>query len=286
MNKVAAIQMTSTTNVEENLKTVEHLFNKLVDEGAELVVLPEMFPIQGKTPFDKINIAEALGDGRIQNFLSEQAKRKNIWIVGGTIPIKSKNPLKIKASCLVFNSQGQRVACYNKIHLFDVKLSETESYFESETTEPGNSLAIVNTPFGKLGLAVCYDVRFPEMFRCLFNQGAEIFALPCAFSVKTGHAHYEVLVRARAIENFSYFITACQSGRHENKRETYGHSLIVSPWGEVVNSIASGQGFILADIDLKYLRKIRQDIPILNHQKIVLKEFALSTTKCKTEISC
>ncbi len=273
MNKIAAIQMTSSMHLKENLDVAKKLLKKATDAGAQLAVLPEMFAMLGETSLNALNIAETFGNGEIQHFLSEQAKSNNLWIVGGTIPIKSTHPKKFRAACLVFNDQGQCVARYDKMHLFDVKISEKESYYESERTEAGSQLAIVDTPFGKLGLAVCYDIRFPEMFRIMFNQGVEIFALPGAFAVKTGEAHYEILARARAIENFSYFIAACQSGTHENHRKTYGHSLIVSPWGNILDILPSDQGIVITDIDLEYLRKIRRDIPVLEHQKLLLSKF-------------
>lgn len=257
MGKIAAIQMTSTELVSDNLKNAAVLIQEAAKKGAQLIILPEMFPLVGSAEA-KIKISEPFGNGPIQNFLAEQAKKNHTWIIGGTIPIKEKNEAKAKAASLVFNAQGNFVARYDKIHLFDVIISDTESYQESENLAPGNELAIVETPLGKVGLAVCYDIRFPEMFRKLFHSGAEILAIPAAFTMKTGKAHWEVLMRSRAIENFCFVIGACQTGTHPSGRKTYGHSLIIDPWGEVLQKLDTEVGVITADIDLQKLRQIRE----------------------------
>lgn len=269
MTRIAAIQMCSSHLVEENLSIASHFIAEAAQQGAKLVVLPEMFVVMGLLPTDKIAEKEIFGKGKIQSFLSDQAKRNNIWIIGGTIPIECDNKPKIRAASLVFSNTGELVARYDKIHLFDVTLSENETYKESDTTEPGDKLITVDTPFGKLGLAVCYDVRFPELFRCLFNQGMEIIILPSAFTVPTGEAHWELLARSRAVENFCYLIGACQGGIHSNGRRTYGNSIIVNPWGNVIakkENIESG--IIYADINLDRVYESRKSIPIEHHQKI------------------
>ena len=276
MSVVAAIQMTSTSDLKSNLSVVERLLQKAYEVGAKLVVLPEMFPFQSPESLEKITLAEELGSGKIQSFLSEQAKKHQLWIVGGTIPIRTQSPDKVYAASLVFNSQGQLVTHYNKIHLFDVTVDEKEHYLESATVEPGNTLCLVDTPVGKLGLAVCYDIRFPEMFRCLFNQGAELFAIPAAFTAPTAHAHIAVYLPAPAIDNLAYIITACQTGEHEHFRRTYGHSMIVSPWGSILQQLPEGEGIVVSHIDLALLKKIRKDIPIKDHQKLVLKEWKVT----------
>jgi nitrilase len=269
MRKVSAIQMTSNQSVEENLIQAEKLIKSAAEEGAQLLVLPEMFPIIGLSSLlNKADIYENFGHGHIQNFLAKQAKKYQLWIVGGTIPIKGKNPEKAASASLVFDDKGEIVARYDKVHLFDVMISETESYQESATIEPGSGLAVVETPLGKLGLSVCYDIRFPELYRHLFNLGAEIFTIPAAFTVKTGQAHWELLARSRAVENFCYVIGACQTGTHSNGRKTYGHSLIVNPWGEVIAKQEEGIGVITAEIDLRELNKIRSNMPVAAHQKI------------------
>lgn len=267
MNKVAAIQMNSSMDIQENLATAKKLLKQAAEAGVGLAVLPEMFALFGKTPMENVYIAETFGHGMIQDFLSEQAVRNKMWIVGGTIPLKCDNPYKMRAACLVFNDKGERVARYDKMHLFDVHLSQSESYEESATTEPGTELGILDTPFGRLGLAVCYDVRFADLFRELFLKGAEILAIPCAFAVKTGQAHFEVLMRARAIENFSYVIAAGQAGLHQNGRKTYGNSIIVSPWGDVAQSLGDREGTIVTDINLDKLHQIRESIPTYKQMK-------------------
>lgn len=269
MPKVAALQMTSTANVVENLQTAKRLIAMAVAQGAKLIVLPEMFPIMGAQETDKLKVKEPLEDGPIQNFLEEQALLHKIWIVAGTIPLMSLDQNHIYAACLVFNDQGEIVARYDKMHLFDVVISEKECYQESNTVMPGDAITVINTPFGKLGLAVCYDIRFPELFRVMFNRGAEIIAIPAAFTTTTGEAHWELLARARAVENFSYVIGACQTGKHVNGRSTYGHSLIVDPWGRVMSSLPEGEGVIIADIDLEYLHQTRKNIPVSEHQRIL-----------------
>jgi predicted amidohydrolase len=267
--KVAAIQLTSTHHVDENLKTAEALISEAASNGAQLIVLPEMFAIMGEIATDKVVVAEKYSDGKIQSFLSRCAKQYNAWIIGGTIPIQCNNKNKIRAACIVYNNNGDAVARYDKMHLFDVTVSATESYRESNTTEPGDSVVVIDTPVGKLGLAVCYDVRFPALFTQLMNRGAEIIALPSAFTIKTGQAHWHLLTRARAIDTFCYVIGSAQVGTHANGRQTYGHTLIVDPWGRITSEITEEKsGIVYTDIDLKKLHDIRNAIPIKNHQKI------------------
>lgn len=268
MSKVAAIQMSSTSSVDENLKTVALLIAEAAMNGAKLVVLPEMFAIMGKKAADAVNEKEVFGAGKIQDFLSAQAKRHQVWIVGGTIPVTSSHPNKFRAACLVYNSEGQVAARYDKAHLFDAVLSPTESYKESDTAEHGNELVIIPTPFGKLGIAVCYDLRFSEIFLEFFRQGVEIIAVPAAFVEKTGLAHWHLLLRARALENFSYVIGSNQCGTHASDRRTYGHSLVVGPWGEIIDEVTTTvNGIAYSDIDLTYLREKRKAIPVIEHMK-------------------
>jgi nitrilase len=273
MRKVAAIQMCSSHLLDQNLQSAALLIEKAAGNGAELVVLPEMFPIIGIKPTDKVDIKESYGEGKIQSFLSEQAEKNNVWIVGGTIPIACDDDNKIRSACIVYNSEGVAVARYDKIHLFDVSVSDTESYKESDTTEPGDSAVVIDTPVGKLGLAVCYDIRFPALFMHLMNHGAEIIAIPSAFTLQTGQAHWEILTRARALDAFCYIIGACQGGAHSSGRQTHGHSLIVNPWGKIENiCMESGAGIVYADIDSEYLHKIRLSIPIGKHKKNISKK--------------
>jgi predicted amidohydrolase len=268
MLKVAAIQMCSSDNVDENLSIAQHLISRAKFNGAELIVLPEMFVHIAMDKHAKVQIKEPFGSGKIQNFLAQQAKHHKVWIVSGTIPLSTDDENKISAACLMYDDKGNVVARYDKMHLFDVSISAQEFYRESDVVKPGDKPVIVDTPFGKIGLAVCYDIRFPELFRSLFQQGAEIFIIPAAFTVTTGHAHWELLARARAVENFCYVIGACQGGTHNTGRKTFGHSLIVDPWGEIKATMADEVDVITANIDLDYVRKIRKDIPVQAHQKI------------------
>ena len=270
MSKVAAIQMASGPNVDANLHEAARLIAQASVAGAELVVLPENFAIMGIEEEDKVAIREPHGQGLIQSFLEEQAKQNNLWIIAGTVPLECPDPNKILAACLVYNSQGVCVERYDKIHLFDVDIVDTgESYNESETIEFGKKeLKVVSTPFGKIGLAVCYDLRFPELFRGLLDLGAEIVVLPAAFTAATGQAHWEILLRARAIENLVYVIASAQGGYHINGRETYGDSMIVDPWGMILNRIQHGTGMAIADINLNFLESRRKTFPCLQHRKL------------------
>ncbi|MDH5371293.1 MAG: carbon-nitrogen hydrolase family protein, partial [Gammaproteobacteria bacterium] len=207
MTKIAAIQMASGTNVSANLIEVGRQIVKAAQDGAKLIVLPESFSIMGLNDADQVKIAEDEGKGQIQDFLVEQAKKNNVWLIAGTVPLKSVNKNKIYAACLVYNEKGEQVSRYDKIHLFDVRLDVTdETYKESETIDAGNQVVVVDTPFGKIGLTICYDLRFPELFRQLVLQGAEIIVVPSAFTAITGKAHWEVLLRARALENLCYVV--------------------------------------------------------------------------------
>ncbi len=269
MSKIAAIQMCSSHLVEANLATAAALIAEASAHGAQLIVLPENFAIMGLNETDKLAAREGFGEGRIQSFLSQQARQSHVWIVGGTIPVSCDDEMRVRAASLLFDDTGKCVARYDKIHLFDVAVSKNEIYRESDTIQPGSQIVTVDTPFGKLGMAVCYDVRFPELFRCMFNEGANIITLPSAFTVRTGAAHWEVLTRSRAIENFCYLIGAGQGGTHTSGRSTYGHSIIVEPWGTIAairNNADSG--LIYADIDLARQQEIRNSIPVARHQRI------------------
>jgi len=268
VSKVAAIQMASGPNVKANLAEAEKLIKIAVQQEAELVVLPENFAIMGLAETDKVKVAEEAGSGLLQDFLQEQARKYNIWLVGGTIPIRSSESGKVLAACLLFNAQGEQVASYDKIHLFDVTIeASNESYTESETITPGDKIVVVDTPFGRLGLAVCYDLRFPELFRAMIDLDMEICALPSAFTSLTGRVHWESLLRSRAIENLSYMIAADQGGYHVGGRETHGDSMIVDPWGMVLNRLPHGTGVVVADIDIARLEHTRKMFPALNHQR-------------------
>ncbi|CAK0776748.1 deaminated glutathione amidase [Gammaproteobacteria bacterium] len=268
MSRVAAIQMASGPNISANLLEADRLIAQAAADGAKLIVLPEDFALIGADQ-DKLKAREADGKGPIQDFLAQHAARHGVWIVGGTIPLVANAPDKVRAACLVYDASGQRVARYDKIHLFDVYLEETgEKYTESLTIEPGRSTVVINTPFGRVGLAVCYDLRFPELLRNMLEQGIEIVTLPAAFTAITGKAHWEPLVRARAIENLCYVVAAAQGGYHLNGRETHGDSMIVDPWGVVLDRLARGSGVVSAPLDRKRLLSIRRNFPTIEHTRL------------------
>jgi predicted amidohydrolase len=271
--RVAAIQMTSTAEVDSNLASARSLLIEARNRGAMLASLPENFSIMGRKETDKLAVAETEGRGPIQEFLGSMAKELGIWIVGGTIPLRIETePNRVAAACLVFDDQGRRVGRYDKIHLFDVDLPDrNERYRESASIAPGRQPALVDTPVGKLGLAVCYDVRFPELFRWMQVQGAEVLSVPAAFTAATGKAHWEVLMRARAIENLCYVIAPAQAGTHANGRETWGDSMIVDPWGVVLDRVtAAGPGVAVAEIDRTVQDDVRTRFPALTHRRLDL----------------
>jgi len=269
MTKIAAIQMASGTKVSANLIEVSRQILNAAQAGAKLIVLPENFAIMGLHDIDQVKISENDGIGPIQDFLSNQAKQNKVWLIAGTIPLKSNNEDKIYAASLVYNDNGDSVSRYDKIHLFDVHLEATsETYKESETIDAGNQVIVVDTPFGKIGLAICYDLRFPELFRQLSLQDAEIIVLPAAFTAITGKAHWKVLLRARAIENLCYLVASAQGGYHVNGRETYGNSMIVDPWGVILDELPQGSGYVIADVDLENVKTVRRNFPALQHRKI------------------
>jgi predicted amidohydrolase len=267
--KVAAIQMATGPNVSANLLETERLVREAAEAGARLVVLPENFAFMGKRDQDQLAFRERDGDGRLQRFLSSIAARYGLWLVGGTIPIETEDPAKIRGSCLVFDDHGQRVGRYDKIHLFDVSLPGTgERYQESATIQPGEDVVVIDSPFGRLGVAVCYDLRFPELFRSMVESGMEILAIPACFTALTGKAHWETLVRARAIENLAYVIAAAQGGYHISGRETHGHSMVVDPWGTVLAQVPRGTGSISCPLDLDFQASVRRNFPTLEHRRL------------------
>lgn len=261
--KVAAIQMASGPNVAGNLSEAKRLIAKAVEQRAKLVVLPEFFAIMGMSEQDKVAVREHPGQGPIQTFLSETAKQHGIWLVGGSIPLAASSPGKVLNSCLVYNELGEQVGRYDKIHLFNLELGN-ESYNEAKTIESGNQVVVVDSPFGRIGLAVCYDLRFTELFRAM--KDVDIIVLPSAFTATTGKVHWEPLVRARAIENLSYVIASAQGGYHVNGRETHGHSMIVDPWGRVMDELQRGSGVVIADVNPSYQASLRNSLPALSHR--------------------
>ncbi|MBL3526642.1 MAG: carbon-nitrogen hydrolase family protein [gamma proteobacterium endosymbiont of Lamellibrachia anaximandri] len=269
--KVAAIQMATSPNVSANLLEAERHISEAAESGAELVVLPENFAFMGEHDRDMGTLCEDEGDGPLQNFIAQLSRRYGVWIVGGTIPMRAVDGAKVKSAALVYDDQGEQAARYDKIHLFDVHLVEAdERYVESNTIEPGEQAVVIDSPFGRLGVAVCYDLRFPELFRKMLDMGAEVFVVPSAFTAITGKAHWETLVRARAIENLAFVVAAAQGGYHVNGRETHGHSMIVDPWGSVLAQVPRGTGFVSCELDREYQRTIRRTFPTIDHRRVKL----------------
>jgi deaminated glutathione amidase len=269
MTTVAAIQMTSSADVAGNLAEAGRLLGEARSRGALLAVLPENFAFMGMNESDKFAMAEEEGVGPIQEFIASAARELGMWIVAGTIPLRIAAQPRLAAASLVFDAQGRRVARYDKIHLFDVEIpGRDERYQESSSVRPGDEPVCVDTPVGRLGLAVCYDLRFPELFRRLLEMGAQCFCLPSAFTAPTGRAHWEILLRARAIENLCHLVAPAQSGFHRNGRETYGDSMIVDCWGRVLARLPRGTGVVVANIDLVRQREVRQNFPSVTHRRL------------------
>jgi deaminated glutathione amidase len=265
--KVAAIQMTSGPDVPANLEQARPLLEAAAARGARLAVLPENFSFMGLKDADKRAVAEADGSGPAQDFLSASARRLRLWIVGGTVPLVCGGDGRVAAASLVYDSDGERVGRYDKIHLFDVDIpGRAETYRESANVAPGSTPTVLDTPAGRLGLSVCYDVRFPELYRHLSAAGAQILAVPSAFTSPTGRAHWETLLRARAIENLCYVVAPAQSGFHPSGRETYGDSMIVDYWGRVLQRLPRGRGCAVAEVDLERQRGVRESFPALGHR--------------------
>jgi deaminated glutathione amidase len=262
--KVAVIELCSSNDVDQNLKIVSRKIEIAAALGAKLLVLPENFAYMGVNDRDKISIAEQVGVGKIQEFLSSQARLHRLIIVAGSIAIKSPDPNRVFATCFVYDESGLVIARYNKIHLFDVTLSAQEKYQESASIIPGDTIVSVMTSIGKIGLAICYDIRFPALFNQLGREKVDMIAVPAAFTTATGKAHWQLLARARAVENLCYFLGACQGGLHVNGRQTFGHSLIVNPWGLVIaENNEHNEGVSVAEIDFDYLAKVRKMLPAL-----------------------
>jgi deaminated glutathione amidase len=277
--KVAAIQMTSGPDVAANLEQARGLLAEAAERGARLAALPENFSFMGLRDADKRAVAEPDGSGPTQDFIAATARQLRLWIVGGTVPLLAGGDGRVAAACLVYDSDGERVARYDKIHLFDVDLpGRAETYRESAHVAPGSRAAVLDTPVGRLGLSVCYDVRFPELYRHLSAAGAQLLAVPSAFTSPTGRAHWETLLRARAIENLCYVVAPAQSGFHPGGRETYGDSMIVDYWGRIMQRVPRGRGCALAQVDLTAQAGVRESFPALVHRAFAATESHRSAT--------
>ena len=265
--KIAAVQMISGPDVAPNLATAERLIAEAADAGAQLVALPEYFPLIGATDADRLAAREADGAGPIQDFLAAAAQKHGLWLVGGSIPLMANNPAKLRNSCLVFDARGIRVARYDKIHLFGFKKGD-EAYDEAATIERGDQVVAFDSPFGRVGVAICYDLRFPELFRAMAQlpNPIDLLVLPAAFTETTGRAHWEMLLRARAVENQCYVLAAAQGGQHPNGRMTHGNSMVIDPWGEVLARMDKGEGVVIAELNRQRLVDTRASLPALKHR--------------------
>ncbi|WP_292934317.1 carbon-nitrogen hydrolase family protein [Noviherbaspirillum sp.] len=263
--KVAAVQMVSTPVVEENFSAVRRLIGDAARQGAQLVLLPEYWPIMGMKESDKLAHAEQLDAGPIQKFMAEIAREHRIWLIGGTLPMVAPEADKVLNTMMVYNPQGEHVVRYDKIHLFSFT-KDNESYDEARTIVHGTKVASFEAPFGRVGLSVCYDLRFPELYRAMGD--CALIVMPAAFTYTTGKAHWEILLRARAIENQCYVLAAAQGGHHPNGRRTWGHSMLIDPWGEVKSVLPEGEGIVIGDVDPAHLQRVRESLPALKHRKL------------------
>lgn len=263
--RIAALQMVSGPRVGDNLATAGRLADEAVAQGAQLLVLPEYFPIIGAADADRVRAREDYGRGPVQDWLADTARRHGVWIFAGSLPLTASDPAKMRNSSLVFDPQGACVARYDKIHLFGFRKGD-EAYDEAAFIEAGETPVAVTTPFGRIALSICYDLRFPELYRGL--GPVDLILMPAAFTETTGRAHWEILLRARAIENQCYLLAVGQGGRHENGRETHGNSMIVDPWGEILDRKLKGPGVVIADLDHQRIAAIRESLPALAHRKL------------------
>jgi deaminated glutathione amidase len=265
MFRVAAIQMASGPHVAANLQEAGRLIELAAGTGARIIALPEYFAIMGMKDTDKVAAREKDGTGPIQDFLAAEARRHRVWIVGGSVPLESGVPEKVRNACLVYDQEGRRVARYDKIHLFGFELG-SERYNEERTIEPGERVVTLDSPYGKLGISVCYDLRFPELYRAMGE--VDLIFVPSAFTETTGKAHWDTLIRARAIENLAYVVAPAQGGYHVNGRETHGHTMIVDPWGVVLDRLPRGSGVVVAGVNPTYQAKVRRSLPALSHRTV------------------
>jgi deaminated glutathione amidase len=263
--RIAAVQMASGPRVEANLKEAAWLIEAAAEQGARLVALPEYFGIMGLKDTDKVAVREEYGKGQIQEFLAATARKHGIWIVGGSVPLVASSPDKVLNTSLVYDDQGRCVARYDKIHLFGFEMGE-ERYSEERTIEAGRKVVAFDSPFGRIGLSICYDLRFPELYRAMGE--VDLILLPSAFTETTGKAHWETLIRARAIENLAYVLAPAQGGYHVNGRETHGDSMIVDPWGVILDRLPRGSGVVVAGMNRTHIQRLRQSLPALQHRTL------------------
>lgn len=263
-NRMAAVQMVSGPDIAQNLREAARLVAEAADRGARLVALPEYFPLISGDETAKVRAREKDGAGPLQDFLRETAARHKIWLVGGSIPLEASTPEKVRNCCLVHDDAGRRVARYDKIHLFGYQ-SGTERYNESQTIEAGSQIVTFDSPFGRVGLSICYDLRFPELYRAMGT--VDLLVVPAAFTHTTGQAHWELLLRARAVENLCYVLAAAQGGTHPSGRMTWGDSMAVDPWGAVLGRLPKGPGVVVAETDPARIAELRASLPALEHRR-------------------
>jgi predicted amidohydrolase len=263
--RIAAVQMVSTPVLEENFAAASRLVTQAAQQDAQLVLLPEYWPIMGMHERDKIAYAEEPDAGPIQQFMSDVAREHQIWLIGGTLPMAAHEEGKVLNTSMVYNPAGKRVMRYDKIHLFSFTKGN-ESYDEARTIVHGSQVTTVDTSIGKVGLSVCYDLRFPELYRAMGD--CTLMVVPAAFTYTTGKAHWEILLRARAVENQCYVLAAAQGGNHPNGRHTWGHSMLIDPWGEVKAVLPTGEGIVIGDIEPHHLNRVRESLPALRHRKL------------------
>lgn len=266
--KIAALQMVSTPDVERNLASAARLIGQAAGAGAQLVALPEYFCFMGHDDRDKLALAEPPGDGPLQRFLSDQARAHRLWIIGGTLPIACDTADRVRNSCCVVGPDGELTVRYDKLHLFRYRNDAGEDYDEARVLQAGDVPVVAQAGDWRVGLSICYDLRFPELYRAMMNPPCDLLSVPAAFTYTTGHAHWELLLRARAVENQCYVIAAAQGGRHENGRRTWGHSMVIDPWGEVLAVCEEGEGMALAEIQRERILQVRQQLPALDHRRI------------------
>ncbi|MGN6703871.1 MAG: carbon-nitrogen hydrolase family protein [Burkholderiaceae bacterium] len=263
--RAAAVQMISAPSVEDNFATAGRLIAQAARDGAKLVLLPEYWPSMGMRETDKVALAETPGDGPIQRFMADAAREHGIWLIGGTLPMVSPDAGRVLNTMLVYRPDGERIGRYDKIHLFSF-VNGDEAYDEARTIVPGAPVGTVETSFGRVGLSVCYDLRFPELYRAMGE--CALIVVPAAFTWTTGRAHWEILLRARAIENQCYVLAAAQGGTHPNGRRTWGHSMLIDPWGQILSVVPEGEGVAAGMIDFGRIAQVRRDLPALRHRRL------------------
>lgn len=263
--QVAALQMVSTPDPSANRQVAARLVREAAQAGAQLVLLPEYWPVLGNRDTDKLTHAEQPGIGPLQDFMSDLARECGVWLIGGTVPLVAAESGKVLNTLLVYGPDGRAAARYDKIHLFGFTRGE-EFYDESRTIVAGKDVAVLETPFGRVGLSICYDLRFPELYRAMGD--CTLIVVPSAFTYTTGRAHWEILLRARAIENQCYVLAAAQGGKHDNGRRTWGHSMLIDPWGEILAQQPEGEGIVVGEISADHLTVVRASLPALKHRKL------------------